>query len=205
MSESLKFMKSRPAGISSRIRKVRGPRSIRVAENGLEVELPVIVDHLNMATNGDLVWLVEARVELVHEKPEITRVNLAGNPNLDPIYLQRFFRWATPLEVVRILLPDMIARGLDPYNQDLPQDLPEQYAHDRDGIARQELSEEFLREVSRQYLEIGRGYSARIAEQRGVSSRTVVSWIEKARQRGILSATRQGKHGGELSRPPSER
>ena len=82
MSESLKFMKSRPAGISSRIRKVRGPRSIWVAENGLEVELPVIVDHLNMAPTGDLVWLVEARVELVHEKPEITRVNLAGNPNL---------------------------------------------------------------------------------------------------------------------------
>ena len=45
---------------------------------------------------------------------------------------------------------------------------------------------------------IGRGYARTIAAERNVSQRTVVSWIEKARARGILSATTAGRMGGEV-------
>ena len=197
------IFKSRPLGISSRLRRICGARSIWIAENGAQVDLPVVVDHLNKSQSGELVWLVEARIELVGSAPAIASVTLTGNPSLDPIYLQRFFRWATPLEIVCKLVPDMILKGQDPFDAELPLDSPQLYSRDDKGQRRNQLSEDFLREVSRQYLEIGRGYAAEIARQRGVSARTVVSWIQKARARGILSETTKGKHGGELSWWPS--
>jgi transposase-like protein len=61
------------------------------------------------------------------------------------------------------------------------------------------LTDEFLEGIVKAYLESGRGYAKKIAVIRGVSERTVVSWIQKARERGILSKTRPGSRGGELT------
>jgi hypothetical protein len=46
-----------------------------------------------------------------------------------------------------------------------------------------------------------------MAAERHVSPRTVVSWIEKARRRGILTRVPQGGYGGEIiprSRRPKD-
>jgi len=60
-----------------------------------------------------------------------------------------------------------------------------------------------------QYRRRGRGYADELSTRFLVSRRTVVSWVEKARRRGILSPVRPGQFGGELvplsRRPESNR
>lgn len=61
------------------------------------------------------------------------------------------------------------------------------------------LSDEFLTTIAREYLVRGRGYAASLAEEYFATPRTVVSWIEKARARGILSPPpTSGSTGGQL-------
>jgi hypothetical protein len=162
------------------------------------VDLPVIVDHVNVhPQSGELVWIVEARVDLVHGQPELVSVHMEAKPCLDPVMLQRFFRWATPVEIVRRTVPTLLERGIDPYLHEYPlEGYPD--AAELDRRHSNKLSHDFLEEVARQYLEIGRGYARVIAQQRGVSERTVVSWVQKARKRGILSPVRPGQYGGRL-------
>ena len=65
--------------------------------------------------------------------------------------------------------------------------------------------ETFLEAIVARYLALGRGYAKAIAVERNVSPRTVVSWIEKARARGILTATTPGSFGGKLASAPRAR
>ena len=194
----------RPAGQSSRVRVADGPRSEWVAENGQAVALPLIVDNINVhAESGERVWCIEARVDLVAGQPELVELHLTATPCLDTVMLQRFFRWATPVEIVRRTIPALLARGIDPYAHDYATDgYPD--AADIDRKPTNALSDGFLEEVARQYIEIGRGYARAIAQQRGVSKRTVVSWIQKARRRGILSSVKPGQYGGRVV-PKAER
>ena len=62
------------------------------------------------------------------------------------------------------------------------------------------LTDAFLEVIAVRYLRLGRGYAKAIAAERNVSPRTVVSWIEKARERGILTGTSPGSMGGSLAR-----
>ena len=112
--------------------------------------------------------------------------------------LQREFRWKTPLEVVTALLPRLLLDGVDPYTIDLPvTGFPA--AAIQPMRRRRYLSEEFLETIAREYLVRGRGYAASLAGEYFVSPRTVISWVEKARARGMLSAPpRRGAVGGEL-------
>jgi transposase-like protein len=64
------------------------------------------------------------------------------------------------------------------------------------------LSSEFLEDIAREYLTLGPGYSRTLSISYQVSPRTVVSWVEKARSRGILSPAQPGRHGGQMSVPP---
>lgn len=193
----------RPAGYSSRLRRASGKRKTWRARNGQQVELPLIVDHVNIdAGSGESVWVIEARIDLVAGKPELVEIQLEGNPCLDPVLLQRFFRWATPIEIVRRTLPLLLEKGIDPFEYEYATDgYPD--AAELDNKPTNALSDEFLEEVARQYVEIGRGYARIIAQQRGVSERTVVSWVQKARKRGILSATTPGKRSETLIPPGS--
>ncbi len=114
---------------------------------------------------------------------------------MDPARLQRNFRWATPLDIVTITVPELLAAGLDPYQFSYPPSgFPEAASVERAAPTR--LTDEFLTEIAARYVLIGRGYAKKIAAQRHVSPRTVVSWIEKARERGILSGTTSGSVGG---------
>jgi len=70
-------------------------------------------------------------------------------------------------------------------------------ARDRDLVDGR-LTDEFLEDIATEYLAGGRGSTQRIADERRVSRRTVVGWIVKARERGILTPVRPGQFGGEL-------
>lgn len=102
------------------------------------------------------------------------------------------------------LLPRLIADGIDPFTVDLPVTGFPATAF-QPAQTRRPLSDEFLTTIAREYLARGRGYAASLATECVVSPRTVVSWIGKARARGLLSAPPvRGAAGGQLTRtaPP---
>lgn len=117
---------------------------------------------------------------------------------LDLTTLQRDFRWVSPLTAVTGILPRLVASGSDPFTLDLPvSGFPAAAIQPlrRRGI----LTDEFLLTIAREYLARGRGYAASLAHEYFVTPRTVVSWVEKARARGILSAPpSSGATGGHL-------
>ena len=194
----------RPIGVSSRLRPAHGRANTWLAPNGSEVSLPVVVDIVRTNSDGTTAWSVEATVQLVGEEPEVTEVHVQGSRGLDLVHLQKTFRWATPLDVVRRTVPELLAAGQDPYAHEYATTgYPSAAALHR---RRSELTDAFLEEIAREYLVRGRGYAAAISFERGVSSRTVIGWIEKARARGILTGRGKGAHGGEIipaaERPP---
>jgi len=184
---------NRPPGHSSRTRRGDGPKSEWIAPNKQAVPLPLIVDNVYIdPTSGVCVWCIEAKIDLVGDSPELIELHLEGDPCLDPIRLQRFFRWATPIEIARVTVPGLLEQGIDPFQHEFATDgYPDAANIDRKPTTR--LSDEFLQEIARQYVEVGHGYARAIAQQRGVSRRTVISWVEKARKRGFLGPTKPGR------------
>ena len=191
----------RPRGHSSRVRPGNGTKSKWTAPNGLAFHLPLVIDNINVdPESGVRTWSIEAHVDLVNDQPELTGIQLSGDPCLDPIRLQRFFRWATPLEIVRETIPALMAKGIDPFRHEFATDgYPDAANTDRKPTTR--LSDEFLQEIARQYVEVGHGYARAIAQQRGVSRRTVISWVEKARKRGFLAPTTPGRRNRRVISP----
>ncbi len=174
-----------------------GPRNPWSPHADVTVDLPVILDIMCLDDAGEqLVWCVEATIDLVGQDPVLTQMLLRGPLGLDSSRLQRDFRWATPIEAVTRLAPLMIEQGLDPFEQDFPiTGYPEVTRHTGSD---NHLSDEFLEDIAREYLALGRGYSQQLAVRFCVSPRTVISWVEKARRRGILTATSPGRAGGEF-------
>lgn len=162
------------------------------------VDLPVVIDILETRHDGTVVWKVEAVVDHVDDRPALLSMHLDATRPMDPAQLQHQFRWATPLEIVTIAIPELIAEGIDPFAYYYPVDgYPDAASVQRSVPTR--LTDEFLADIASRYVSLGRGYAKTIALQRNVSPRTVVSWIEKARERGILSATTPGAVGGDLT------
>ena len=122
---------------------------------------------------------------------------------LDLVTLQGDFRWASPLTVVTGILPELIAAGADPFAIDLPiTGFPAVAVQPvrRRGV----LTDEFPSTVAREYLMRGRGYAASLALEYYVTPRTVVSWVEKARARGLLSSPpTRGAVGGQMVANPA--
>lgn len=192
-------------GRSSRLRRLPGARCHWRADNGCEVELPVILDLVQQdPETARVVWKVEATIDMVAGAPALTRLRLEAEEGIDTVYAQRFFRWATPLEIIRRTVPQLIARGIDPYSFSFATEGYPDSANLESRLGLTRLTDEFLEEIARQYLDIGRGYAKAIAAERNVSQRTVVSWIEKARERGILSVVNRGSVGGRIV-PASKR
>ena len=189
---------SRPSGVSSRFIRAKGP-SHPWTTGEVTVDLPVIVDWVKVEpSTGEEAVRVNARVDLVDDTPQIVEMSLVAHAGLDVAELQRNFRWASPLTAVTGILPRLIAAGSDPFTVDLPvAGFPAVAIQPlrRRGI----LSDEFLTTIAREYLARGRGYAASLAHEYFVTPRTVVSWVEKARARGILSAPpTRGAAGGHL-------
>ncbi len=191
-------MARRPPGTSSRLRRVTGTRRAWVTPSGHSIDLPVVVDivHVDQIT-GRRVWSVEARIDLVDDIPALVSVSVASAVGLRPDLMQERFRWATPIDIVLVTVPQLLELGIDPFTFAYPLDGFPNAAHiERTVPAR--LTDEFLTEIVVRYLRLGRGYATTIAHERNVSPRTVVSWIEKARARGILTPTTPGAVGGKL-------
>lgn len=189
--------KPRRPGVSSRVRRLRGERHPWTAPNGEVVDLPVVVDILELDGTRSVVWKVEATVDLRDDVPALVRVQFVSTHGIDTVVLQREFRWATPLEIVSLTIPELLSVGIDPFTYDYPlAGYPTAALVERATPTR--LTDEFLTEIAQRYVRLGRGYAATIARQRNVSPRTVVSWIEKARERGILTATTPGAVGGSV-------
>lgn len=97
------------------------------------------------------------------------------------------------------LVPRLISEGVDPYSIDLPITGFPAAAH-QPIRRRGALTDEFLTTIARQYLIRGRGYASSIAREYSVSRRTAVSWVEKARERGLLTPPPgRGAIGGHLT------
>ena len=190
--------RNRPPGISSRVRRARGDRHPWVAPNGTIVDLPIIVDIIETdPASGSTVWSVEARVDLEGASPALVSMHVESSTSLDPDFMQQRFRWSTPLDIATVTIPELIVVGIDPFRYSYPLDGYPDAAHvERSAPGR--LTDEFLTEIAIRYVKLGRGYAKTIAAQRNVSPRTVVSWIERARARGILSPTIPGAAGGRV-------
>lgn len=193
----------RPPGLSSRLRTAPGPRHPWTAPNGQIVDLPLVLDLIELSDDRHLRWSVEATIDGIDDEPRLTHVVISADDGLHPVALQRSFRWSTPLDVVRRAVPALLAAGTDPYTYAFPADGYPASAEIGRGLQRA-LTDEFLEDIAHRYLELGRGYAKTIAYERGVSTRTAVSWIEKARQRGILTPVPPGSHGGRII-PPHHR
>lgn len=185
-------------GVTSRIRPAAGRKRSWAATPEHAFPLPVVVDHMFVdPQTGDVGWRIEATIDLVDGEPALVRMDLQGARGLDPVRLQREFRWASPLEIVTRMVPVLLERGEDPFTFDVPVGgFPE--AADLRTPPNERLSDAFLEGIAREYLAIGRGYARTIARERQVSERTVISWVEKARRRGILTRVPQGSYGGQL-------
>ncbi len=188
----------RPSGTTSRLRRAPGPRTAWAPPKGGPVELPVVLDLVNVdPASGERAWTVEATVDLVDFEPALVGVELFAPRGLDVQRLARFFRWETPLDVVTTMVPRLVSRGVDPFEFWYPVDgYPDAAQIEKSRSYR--LTDAFLEEIATVYLRIGRGYAGAIASEFGVSPRTAVSWIEKARSRGILAGTERGKIGGRI-------
>jgi hypothetical protein len=128
-------------------------------------------------------------------------VPIPRNPGLtairtEPTVCAGHFPLADPLDVLTRLVPRLLARGEDPFSHDFPiTGYPEvSLPQTTDG---RQLSDEFLEDIAREYLQLGRGYIRKMAQSHHVSERTIASWVHKARERGILTATRRGARGGQ--------
>ena len=149
-----------------------------------------------------VVWKVEARVDLIDGRPSLTSLLVNSSRSIDAKLMQRHFRWGTPVEIVTIAIPELIASGIDPFDYYFPLDgYPEAATVGRSVPTR--LTDEFLTDIATRYALLGRGYAKAIAAQHNVSTRTVVSWVEKARARGILTATKPGSVGGTVNIRPT--
>lgn len=167
--------------------------------------MPVMFDLRLQADGAERdVFRFEATIDLVNGAPTMVRFVAEATEGLDVVRLQREFRWATPIDVVTRLVPAIIAAGGDPFDHDYPVDGFPEIIDAGIGPVNRRLSDEFLEGIARDYLALGRGYAKTIADSRGVSRRTVVSWIEKARNRGILTSEGIGVHGGAIV-PPDRR
>ena len=187
-----------PAGISSRVTRAPGPRHPWPVAD-VVVDLPVTVDWVSAGAAGCADIRIEATIDLVDAVPQIVEMTFQAPTGLDPTALQRDFRWASPLEVVTGLMPALLDAGIDAFGVDLPlTGFPAVATRQR---ARQRtLSDEFLTTIAREYTLRGRGYAASLAKEYVVSPRTVVSWIEKARTRGLLTRpTTPGAVGGRIT------
>lgn len=191
-------------GVTSRIRPAAGRKHLWHASPSKSFPLPVIVDHMCVdPESGELVWLIEATIDLVDDSPALIRMNAHSPGGINPHWMQREFRWASPLEIITLGVPELLDRGVDPFGIDLPlTGFPEAATFSRP--VNEPLSDRFLEGIAREYLAIGRGYAKAIASERQVSQRTVVSWVEKARERGILTRVPPGSIGGEIV-PSSKR
>ncbi|MGA9148061.1 MAG: hypothetical protein WBZ04_10920, partial [Candidatus Nanopelagicales bacterium] len=180
------FFAGRRPGVSSRLRPAAGPKTSWYPEPNVVLDLPVLLDLVEIAEDGSLpVWWVAAKVDCRDGVLVVTQLGLGSDQGLDLLRLQREFRWLTPIDIVTRIVPRLLRDGVNPFDYDFPSTgYPEVSTFGKTQGRR--LSDEFLEDIAREYLLLGRGHLSKMATTHHVSERTVASWIQKARARGIL-------------------
>ena len=174
---------------SSRVRPGVGAKKRWVAPNGVSVPLPLVVLLFHVdATSGQETWRFEATVELVDGMPQATRYDLRNNEGFNPVFMAKMFRWGTPVHIVTSHIPLLIADGVDIWEAEMPFD-----ARGSADEVTGRHSDEFLMTIVKEYERIGSGYAKQLSALYGVAPRTVVSWMEKARKRGLATGGSRGR------------
>lgn len=186
----------RQRGLTSRLHRMDDCRPVLITD-GVLIDLPITVDLIYLdPADGELLWSFEAVVDF-DDALVVRSLNMWARNGLDITRLQQEFRWATPLDIVGRLVPKLLAEDHDIYSVDLPvTGYPEVTGGPRDASGA--LTDDFLEAIAREYLNLGRGYADELSTRFLVSRRTVVSWVEKARRRGILTPVRPGQFGGQI-------
>lgn len=176
----------RAAGISSRARKITPQTGTWRAGNGIEVPMPISIDILENDGMGRLLWQVDVLVDVdAHGELQLTHAQFQAESGLDLRKLQLHFRWQTPIDIVQNLIPRLMAQGSDFEAAELPlDDFPDAVRAGKRIY--NDLTDEFLAQVVWHKRTMGKGYAKNLAEARGVPVRTVISWMEKAKKRGLL-------------------
>lgn len=177
----------RPPGLSSRAFPADGDPQPWAAPNGAVVPLPLVIDNVMIGDDGDVIWHIQATVRLVGNQPMMTALSIREDHGMNPVTYSTLFRWGTPIALVWNVIPDLIATGVDIWAHYLPTDAPELSPRQN-----RKLSDEFLRFIVNEYERIGSGYQIELSRRFGVSTRTVVSWMEKARSRGLAAPATKG-------------
>ncbi len=188
-----------PIPVAYRIRPVPGRKSQWRIDDDITFILPVLVAYEMVdPVTHEIDWQGHATIDLVEGgHPAVTHMDVRCSRGIDPVHVQRDFRWSTPLQIVTRTVPSLLRRGIDPFTVELSIDRP-LVRTEHPGPVNAQLSEDFLEAIAGEYLAHGRGYAKTIAAQHDVSERTVVNWVEKARWRGILSRVKPGSIGGHI-------
>lgn len=111
----------------------------------------------------------------------MTSMALSSRKGLDAQHLQRDFRWATPL---RLVMQYLVARddGTDKLYGKWQRPTAQ-----APFVEPNELDDDFLEQVARDYLDAGTRYSRVLADKYGVAPRSVIRWIDLARSAGLLA------------------
>ena len=175
----------RQAGISSRARFLTPNGKSWSAPLGISVPMPIAIDIQERDGLGRLLWQVDVTVDLVGDELSVTHAVFHADNGLDLRKLQLHFRWQTPIDIATHLIPKVIKESGQIENFDLPLDgfpdavLPGKRIYNN-------LTDEFLAQIVWHKRQVGKGYAKSLAEARGVPVRTVISWMEKAKRRGLL-------------------
>lgn len=144
----------RPAGVSSRLHPGTGPTTSWHADNGARVDLPVVLDLVEIEeATGRVRWWVVATIGAPRGTPVVVHMSIGAEEGLDVIRLQREFRWQTPVDVVTRIVPRLLQRGEDPFRHEYPiTGYPE--ASLLKATQGRQLSDEFLEDIAREYLQL---------------------------------------------------
>jgi len=97
------------------------------------------------------------------------------------------------------MVPRIIESGCYPYDFDYPHQGFPGVTQTRPG---HRLTPEFLTDIARDYLTAEPPYAQTLAQRYNVAPRTVVSWVEKARQHGFLKGGTRGRKDRALRAEP---
>ncbi|MCB0917281.1 MAG: hypothetical protein KDC39_01790 [Actinobacteria bacterium] len=145
-------------------------------------------------TSGPPAVTITVDVKLIDDRPAIVRAVFDAEQGIDLDRTQQEFKWRTTLQIIVGHLTS--ADPATAFGRWLESD------DTRPLVAATALDDDFLERIAREYLEAGRGYSAAFAAKYGISRRSAVRWVEKARARGILSRpATPGAVGGQIIDP----
>ena len=185
-----------------RVRPLPGPiHPWRPADSaGREVRFPVVTTfEVRANPETQLLLTLAATVDLRQGSPAIVDMRFVSERGLELAVLQSTFKWQTSLRVVT----NYLLAADDGSNQCY--DTWQPLTGVQPFVAATDLDDEFLEQIAQEYLEAGRGYSAVLSSRYGISKRSAVRWVEKARARGILTKpSKTGAVGGQIV-PRSER